>query len=377
MIWLDGDRADDLERREAAVAIGPAASCAAIRSVTRSRRRFRRARSVLGLLAAAVLAAGGLASAEQLPSVAETLRGTPFSSADAKTVLAGRIAITTVDAPSKRELVVGLACLMPEGAPATNPFAAARPMLPDALADRFELIEPETIHEVLESLTVTEDGADELRRYLAFEPGIGLNLSAEEMEAFEALKTSHGGRLNTEQTRREVVRHLADRMDRYREAGLAGIAPYLREQGKVARPDEELQRALEQAHTMEKRFPDFFRFWNEYPKFALPGATERFFWMRSPIRDRRALILGHQTSWQQGDVHMVGERHFYISHFFNGGYTVAFTIPVQEGRLFAMMERLWIDGYSGMAGLKRSAGRKMIASRLKDDSLQRKACGDR
>jgi hypothetical protein len=124
---------------------------------------------------------------------------------------------------------------------------------------------------------------------------------------------------------------------------------------------------------MEQRFPDFFDLWNLYPKAELSDARQHYFWIRSPIRNRPALILSHRAAWQQGDVYMVGERHFYISHFFNGGYTMAFSIPVQEGRLFAMMERLWIDGYSGMAGLKRSLGRKMIASHLRDDSLHRRA----
>ena len=128
---------------------------------------------------------------------------------------------------------------------------------------------------------------------------------------------------------------------------------------------------------MEQRFPDFFEFWNRHPRAELPEAEQYYFWIQSTIRDRPALTLAHQVAWQQGNVHMVGERFFYISHFFNGGFRVAYTVPVQEGTLFAMIERLWVDGFSGLAGLKRKFGRKMIASNLRDESLHRNACRGR
>jgi hypothetical protein len=86
------------------------------------------------------------------------------------------------------------------------------------------------------------------------------------------------------------------------------------------------------------------------------------------------MLLAHQASWTDGDTWMIGERHFYISHFFNGSYAVAFVVPAREGRLFAMMDRLWVDGFSGMAGLKKRVGRNMLADRLRDEVLKREAC---
>ena len=330
--------------------------------------------TVIGFLLVSGLIPGGAASAEPLPTVSQTLTGTPFAEKHARMVVAGKIAITTVDESSTRELVVGLACLMPKDGPAGNPFAGARPLLPAALVNRFEVIEPGRADEAIQKLTITEEAVDELRRYPQFEPGIGLNLSPAEQVAFAELATAHPGRLGDERIAQEVRRRLLERFTRYHQEGLEGIEPYVRAGDRLAQPAEELRRALHQAHAMEQRFPDYFQFWNRYPRAELPDAGQHYFWIQSTIRSRPALILGHKVEWRQGNVHMVGERHFYISHFFNGGYMVGFMIPVQEGTLIAMIERLWVDGYSGMEGLKRTFGRKMIASNLRDESLQRNAC---
>ena len=45
------------------------------------------------------------------------------------------------------------------------------------------------------------------------------------------------------------------------------------------------------------------------------------------------------------------------------------------GSELSVMERLSIDGYSGMARMKRSLGRKIPARNLRDEVLHREACG--
>jgi hypothetical protein len=312
--------------------------------------------------------------AADLPTIAETLHGTPFSLEDARTVAAGEIAVTPVDGISDRELVVGIACLMPTGRARELSFDTARPMFPSTLVERFTEIDPKDALPALSKMPLTDRGKKEMRRILEFEPGLGLNVSAEELAAFQRLEQAQPERPDDEAVAEEVRRMLARRARRYREKGLAGIDAYLRAKGREAQPSEELARALAQAHAMEQRFPLFFEYWNRYPQAALPDSHENFFWIQSTIRDRPALLLAHQTSWQDGDAWMIGERHFYVSHFFNGSYAVAFVMPTREGTLFAMMDRLWVDGYSGMAGLKKRVGRKMLGERLRDDVLQRRAC---
>ncbi len=325
---------------------------------------------------ALLLLPAGFSAAEPLPSVAETLSGTPFSPKDARTVVAGKIAITPVDGISDRELVVGIACLMPARAQGERPFSGVAPMLPAVLVDQFSEVDPRKAATSIGRLRITPAQRVELRRYLVFEPGLGLNLSPDELEGFRALAEAHGGSPGAERAAGELFSLMGERVRRYREAGLEGIEPYVRAKGRLSRPSEELRRSLSQAHAMEQRYPEFFYFWNEYPQRILPDSQQRYFWIQSTIQNRPALILGHQTSWHTGGTWMMGERHFYISHFFNGGFTVAFVIPVQEGMLFALLERLWVDGYSGLAALKKRIGRRLLADHLRDEVLHRRVCPD-
>ena len=77
-------------------------------------------------------------------------------------------------------------------------------------------------------------GAAEADRYLAASPGDTLNLSAGEIQAFNALASA--GDDPKPQVEEQLKRLLLARYQAYVERGLGGMAPYERRSGPVNRP---------------------------------------------------------------------------------------------------------------------------------------------
>jgi len=338
----------------------------------RSSRRFRSAGgTILGL---ALLLASASTRGEELPSASELLADTPFEEKDVTAVMKGKVAVTDVAAVSDRELAVGLACLVRGREDATKPFATTKTMLDLSLVEAYEPADGPVSADAFQALDLGPDFAAEAQRYLDHEPGLGLNLSRDEMKEIAALRkdgATEPGVAAVESTIRQL---LEVRLAAYRDGGLAGIAHYARAEGRSAEPGRDLRRSLAEVHRIEKIFPAWIEMWNEFPASVPRDASQRFHAIRSTIRDRPALLLAHQVAWQQGEARLVGERHYYVSHFFDGAQIFAVSIPVAEGTLFALIERVWVDGFSGMVGVKRTVGQRVLRRRVLENVEDRRAC---
>jgi hypothetical protein len=318
--------------------------------------------------------ASSLASADSLPRVEDLLKGSAFDSKEIERVLAGEIAVTTVKHPSDRELAVGIACLVADDVDPMKPFDRSRPMLPGDSIREFQPIDPSDPDAAFGKIEITSTDREELRRYLDFEEGLGLNLSPDEVATFRREERKHSKPAPLDVVNAVVRRALRDRFDAYRAKGLAGIAPYVREGGELVAPGDELGTIIDQSRVLRKLFPEFMAIWEDYPNSTTKAQDEAFYWIRSTVDDRPMFTLAHQMSWGDGTTRLRGERLFYASHFFNAGQTIVVSTPTQEGRLFALIERLWIDGYSSFSSVKHSVGEKMLTRQMLEKVERRESC---
>lgn len=329
------------------------------------------------LLCGALIAlTSSIAFADSRPSIESVLLDSPFSRGDLEDVLKGEIVVTAVKHRSDRELAVGLACLVAEGADPMTPFNLVRSMLPTKTVDQFEVLDPANPEQAFGKLKLGAHARKELGRYLDFEPGVGLNLSAEEADSFRAVRSAHAKPVPADVVDAAIQAALQKRYESYRDKGLSGIAPYLRDSGEEALPGKELGRILDQSYALRRIFPKFMSMWRAYPEKMLPDAKETYFWVRSTVDDRPMIVLAHQVDWQDDGTRLLGERIFYASHFFDAGLTVAISMPIREGRLFALVERVWIDGYTRFSSAKKALGQKMLKRKLRDQVKRREACID-
>ena len=327
--------------------------------------RFRTGRAALGLLLGLLASPPPAAAA---PSVESVLAQSPFSPSERKDLLAGETVVRPLTEAGQRELAVGAACLLPAGAAggALAPFVGDRPLLPEEHLRGTGTVHGEPSPQLFAEIQLEPAVAAEVARYLEARPGVELNLSAEEIAEFGALERSPRIEENIERVHRTLRSVLAARYGRYRREGLAGIADYARNRSGGASPAEELRQSTRAAGVRELA-PAFERAWLGYPEHVPAGADDDYFWARVEVDGRPSVALVHRLSVDDGARHLVGQRSFYISHFFDSGESLVAVAPVAEGTLFLYQDRIWLDEVSGLSGrLKKALGRRFLESHVED-----------
>jgi hypothetical protein len=133
-------------------------------------------------------------------------------------------------------------------------------------------------------LKITSDEANALA---AAKAGDALNLSAGEIAAFQAARSTGREAIERQLHAMLVARHRA-----YRARGLAGMAAYDRGGGRTSDPATDLRKASEDATGLKRYLPQFQAVLLGYPKAAI-SMQESFFWVRSIIHGRPTYILAH------------------------------------------------------------------------------------
>lgn len=226
------------------------------------------------------------------------------------------------------------------------------------------------------SLVLEPGGAAEANRYLAARPGDTLNLSANEIQAFNALASAGGD--PKAQVEEQLKRLLLARYQAYLARGLGGIAPYER-RGEACEPSGELRRASEAARLLKQHAPALQQLLLSYPEGKPPGLEEQFYWLRYDLDGRPNYTLRHRLAMPVGEVFAVAEREFYVSHGYNTSQAFAGLIPVPEGTVVVYRSRVSTDQVAGFgSSVKKGIGRNVMAKQLTDifertrDSFQRK-----
>lgn len=331
------------------------------------------------ILLALLLVAAGAGAAPQIEDyLIEPLDPPLFSQRDVAKIRKGHVVTTPVMQTAERQLVAAVACLLSDDHDVVlQEFLDVIPVTVGSDVLAHGPIDPRDVEPHLARVSLGPREVDELRRMLDFDGGYGLNFSAAEIEAFEAIdaQLAESGRLAEAQA---VLRDLlAERTRSYAAAGLDGMTDYDRGEGGRAHISEEMRRDTEAMTQLAEPLELFGHAWLGDPPGPPIEVSDAYYWMTLDIEDRPVIALSHRLYFKNGGVEAVGIRDFYFSTFFDSGQTLALLVPVEEGILLAMASDFWVDFWSSAPSLKHAIGTKLLAKQMRHLVEERGICGDR
>lgn len=319
-----------------------------------------------------------LASSTQLVHAAFTMEqvlSEPyFDASDLETVRKGGFGVAKIHEVSDREIAVVIACLV-NGKPedALAPFLGdSLPVDEELLVDQ-QLIDADLHEKSFAAITIGSNDRNEVQHYLDAQPGFGLNLSTAEIAALQALK----GADDPDQVETLLEDMLHARYLSYRSNGLAGAQPYAREKGADVSPGEELRKTEKNMQGLHELYPDFHNAWLSYPRNVPDDIVgDDYFWVKLTIDERPAFILSHRLIANSENMHLVGIRDYYISHFFDVSQRVAVVARLESGKhILIFVERAWVDYWSSFASLGKKIGHKVMKKQMEHLLEDHGICG--
>ena len=279
----------------------------------------------------------------------EVLDAMPLSDREKEDLQKGEIVRFTSDETDERELAVGMALLLKQ--------------TPEKIQELFrEVVEfkligaftafgkiPENASDSdFSKITLEPNGDKEAARYLKAEPGDTLNLSKQEIAAFQSLKQKLGDGAGQKTEVEDLIRqNLLARCQAYRAKGLGGIPPYERGDGKQRDLGQELLLKTKNAKVVAGLFPSFHQILLNYPAGETKELKESYHWLNIDVFGRPLLVLSHRMGFKVGDVIVGADRHFYGSHDYNGLQSVAGLLPIKNGTLLIYLFRISTDQVGG------------------------------
>lgn len=275
------------------------------------------------------------ANAAGPPPVDELLSYLHIDKAERADLLKGKILATNLTEGSQKELAVGVVMFVPAPVEKLVEFVRSGQWF---TSDR-DII---AVGELKEPVT-----ADSFQGEAASQS----NLSATEAQALRS-----GGSF------RQLLLH---RFEAYRQRGLAGIEPYDRGGGKVARPGDELQGALQESELLAQYFPELIRALQTYPREQPADARQRYFWINQKVEGRPTFILTHRMVIVRPEGSFMAERQFYVGHSYNSLFLLAGCLPVEGGSVVFYSNHTSTDQVAGLgSGLRHSIGRGQMRDQI-------------
>lgn len=305
----------------------------------------------------------GAAVAQEL-NVAQVIADFGFPPDAAERIRRGEVLEADPSESSDRELAVGLTFLVKQS-PATiaDAFRKAVDLKEDSkLAASTPLRDAGTPAD-FETLVLEPDGAAEARRYLGARAGETLNLSPQEIGAFNALAAADDRAVGRVED--QLKQTLLDRYRSYVANGLGGIAPYARSSG-LQEPSRDLRGAVEAAAPLLGKYaPAMLELLRAYPRDKPADLKESFYWLRYELDGRPNYTLRHRLALPVGSTVVVADREFYVSHGYNTSQAIAGLIPVPEGTVVFYRSRVSTDQVAGFgSSVKKGIGRGVMAEQL-------------
>ena len=314
---------------------------------------------------AALLAAPLIGSAQTM-EVSERIRragaNLGFEESDLDKLAQGEIVSRDLQEDSKKELALAVAMVV------KAPFGEVFDWLQKRAIDDVD----ETIlsHGVLPDGAVSAESfaslsfePGELDKLLLVEPGSDFNLSQPEIAKLQGIaKANESAPIAKQQEAiaqayREI---LSQRVDAYRQGGLAGIAPYTRG-GDEAQPGKELGLAVEEMKYIEEGAPTFYHAFKNFPADAKPSMESQFTWQIQSIQDRPTVVLVHRMIERHEDYAVAGRREYFVGQSFNSLQIIAGAFSYGEDTLIFYTNRTFTDQVAGFgSGTKHTIGRKMM-----------------
>jgi len=319
------------------------------------------------VLAAGLMAVGALPARAAMPTADEVLQVMGFSAAERSRIAAGEFVSHDIESTSERDLVASFAFQVKMPTDKVN--QALQDQLdattdPDTIA--FGVIEGPATLDAFADLSLGPDDAARVRQYLKARPGEDLNLHAEEIAAFNAIRSqSKDVAALQDLVTQQVSKALLARVQAYQEKGLEGIPPYARKGGEGAPAAGDLRRASEAAVHINKYLPDFHAVLTGYPGTSPDDVEERFEWLSFNSRGRPVFILMHNFSMQEGDAYVHVQRQFYVSAGYNVEQAIAAVFPTKTGSLVIYTNHFSTDQVTGFGhSAKHAVGQRIMAKQL-------------
>jgi len=322
-----------------------------------------------GLRAAAALSAPLLlaaATAAHAFTLAEIESDIGLTADQRAQLESGQVVSRTVSSANERELAVGLVVRIP------SPPEQLAKQLVDGLTLRKN---PDVLGrgaiktgDVGDFAGVKLANAAAAQAYLAAKPGSALNLSREEIAAFQALARDAAAKADPKSAVEGLIRQqLQARYRSYAAQGLAGIAPYARSSGE-AQPADDLRAALSASKLFAKYAPAMRQFLLDYPKQPPAGLQERQQWLLYNAHGARAIILADYLAMPDGPGWSAAVRQYYVSTNYNAEQNQVLLVPAADGTTVAIaLSRVSTEQVAGMGGsMKRGIGAKLMAGTLTD-----------
>ena len=309
----------------------------------------------------------------QVPAAETLLADVGYSADEIAKVKAGTIVDKKIPGANERDLAAAFAFFV--GVPPSE-------LVKDLRSGLMLEVDPNTIafgpmsaagsDGDMAKMTLTPGADKRVKRYLRAKGGDDLNLSTDEIAAFNKL----GAAAAAPAVESQVRSALLARYQAYQSKGLAGIADYDRGDGKTRAVGDELKTSLQAFKALQKYAPGAYTAMLEYPNSKPAGATDGTRWMHFNAHDVPTLALVHGMFIPEGDGFVALQRQFYVSEGYNCEQAVAAFLPVQGGTVVLYANHTSSDQVQGaMGGMKRSIGSKMLSSQLQSlfASIQKKA----
>ena len=284
--------------------------------------------------------------------------------------LAGEIVTVERDDSMEKELASGLVAVIKR--PYTEVIDAVKGnrlfQYHEFMLDFVEIEGPSDVSKFQEvGFTVAE--ADEVHAILAAEPGEKFNLSAEEIIRFRQLQAETEGLDDAaliETVNNALRRFLAERLRRYQETGLGGIATYQRSDTDTSSPAEEINAATLAMTDLKLFAPNFYSILQNYPDARIRDVEHRFYVFKHNIAGRPGFVLSHRIYFFGAEFAMLAARHIYAPHFYNSMQLVAGVIPHEDSTVLFYGNRSYTDQVTGFgSGIKHSVGGKQLEKGIK------------
>ena len=336
-----------------------------------ARRTLRARIAPLALIALGTPGAGAQSPVVTKEEVFDLLR---FDPAQREQVLQGEIVSREFEELSDKELAVSVAMLL--SVPADRVLESVRSgkiLERDRKLLAHGVIGGDPIDDGdFAAVEFTAQESSEVGALLQAQPGSKFNLSAEELARFADLRkrfspgSCGAGTECAAGVTSEYRRVLRERAAAYRAQGVAGIAPYAREDGKTSEPGQELRTAAAAMKLLSQRLPEVHRAFADYPKGNQGLFEHRFVWFKHNVQDRPTFVLSHRALHVEPPLAFLAERQFYVGQSYNSLQIVVGLFPLDGKTLVFYLNRTSTDQVAGfMTGTRHSMGRKIMAKEIR------------